>query len=312
MTDTIKKIITYYAHHEVKAETRERVLRRLATTKDDSIATEAYQQLWNEIEAESGTESKVLSLRRNWWMKVAAVVIPMLLLFGLAEYFVLKNILQAESVALVHQYTREGESKAIVLPDGTKVNMKGGTVIQYPSTFDDKERKVYLVGEAFFDIQHDSSKPFNVTTPYFDITDIGTSFAVSSYMTTNEVYVYVKTGCVELRPEKGNRTYKLSQDESLLYNVRNGKINVGRGLPKATPTWKTAQISIDNMTLEETLNKLSEVYGVKFSIRSKKNYNQCITAHFNRGESLEEVLKVIGNIFPDFKYKIEEDNVIIY
>ena len=62
------------------------------------------------------------------------------------------------------------------------------------------------------------------------------------------------------------------------------------------------------MTLEETLNKLSEVHGVKFSIRSKKNYNQCITAHFNRGESLEEVLKVIGNIFPDFKYKIEEDN----
>lgn len=41
MTDTIRKIIAYYAHHEVRPETREKILRRLVATKDDSIATEA-------------------------------------------------------------------------------------------------------------------------------------------------------------------------------------------------------------------------------------------------------------------------------
>ena len=53
MADTISKIIAYYAHHEVKPETRERVLKRLATTKDDSVATETYQKLWKEIEVEN-------------------------------------------------------------------------------------------------------------------------------------------------------------------------------------------------------------------------------------------------------------------
>ena len=312
MTDTIRKIIAYYAHHEVRPETREKILKRLAATKDDSIATEAYQQLWDEIETEERIEKKRMFLRDRLWLKVAAVFLPALIFVGLAEFYVINNMKQAEAFTLQYKYTQEGERKTFVLPDGTKVDMKGGTVIQYPTTFDGKERRLYLVGEAFFDIHHDSAKPFHVITPYFDITDIGTSFTVSSYMTTDEVYVYVKTGCVELYPEKGRTTYRLSQDESLSYNVKNGSVNVGRGLPKLVPAWKTAQITIDNMTLEETMNKLSEVYGVKVSIRSRKNRRQCVTAHFNRGETLEEALRVIGNIFPDFQYKIDGDSVVIY
>lgn len=312
MTDTIRKIIAYYAHHEVRTETREKILRRLAATKDDSIATEAYQQLWDEIETEERIEKKRIFLRNRLWLKVAAVFLPALIFVGLAEFYVINNMKQAEAFTLQYKYTREGERKTFVLPDGTKVDMKGGTVIQYPTTFDGKERRLYLVGEALFDIHHDSAKPFHVITPYFDITDIGTSFTVSSYMTTDEVYVYVKTGCVELYPEKGLTTYRLSQDESLSYNVKTGSVNVGRGLPKLVPAWKTAQITIDNMTLEETMNKLSEVYGVKVSIRSRKKRRQCVTAHFNRGETLEGALRVIGNIFPDFQYKIDGDSVVIY
>ena len=312
MTDTIRKIIAYYAHHEVRPETREKILRRLAATKDDSIATEAYQQLWDEIETEERIEKKRMFLRNRLWQKVAAVFLPALIFVGLAEFYVINNMKQAEALTLQYKYTRERERKTFVLPDGTKVDMKGGTVIQYPTTFDGKERRLYLVGEAFFDIHHDSAKPFHVITPYFDITDIGTSFTVSSYMTTDEVYVYVKTGCVELHPEKGRTTYRLSEDESLSYNVKNGSVNLGRGLPKLVPAWKTAQITIDNMTLEETMNKLSEVYGVKIFIRSRKNRRQCVTAHFNRGETLEGALRVIGNIFPDFQYKIDGDSVVIY
>lgn len=312
MIDTIRKIIAYYAHHEVRAETREKVLRRLAATKDDSIATEAYQQLWNEIETEGHIEKKHVFLRNRLWLKVAAIFLPALIFVGLAEFYVINNMNQADAIALQYKYTRAGERKTFVLPDGTKVDMKGGTVIQYPASFDGKERRLYLVGEAFFDIHHDSAKPFHVITPYFDITDIGTSFTVSSYMTIDEVYVYVKTGCVELHPGERHATYRLSQDESLSYNVKNGIINVSKGLPRSMPAWKTKQIIIDNMTLEETMNKLSEVYGVKIAIRSRKNCRQCVTAHFNRGETLEGVLRIIGNIFPDFQYKIDGDSIIIY
>lgn len=311
MSDIIKKIISYYAHNEVTPETRGKVLRRLAVTQDDSAATEAYRQLWDEIKAGEDMKKRHSFAIRRWWPKIAAVLVPVLIIISLAELHIINEAKSIEDVALLQKHTLEGESKNIVLPDGTKVEMKGGTVMQYPSSFEGDERKVYLVGEAFFDVHHDDGKPFRVVTPYFDIREIGTSFNVSSYMTTDEVTVYVKTGIVELRPEAGDSIYRLSEGENLSYNVKSGKVSVGTGLPRATPTWKTSQINFDNMTLAEAMNKLSNVYGVNITMLSRKHYNQCITVHFNRGESLDAVLKVIGNIFPDLKYEIDGNNVII-
>ena len=312
MTHIIKKIIIYYAHNKVRPEIKDRVLKRLATTRDDINATEVYQQLWDEIDTKISAKKRHTFLQKNIWTKIAAAIIPILILFGLAEFYIINTYKQPKNFVLQYRYTKVGENKTLLLPDGTKVNMKGGTVIQYPVSFEGDERIVYLNGEAFFDVHHDSSKSFRVITSYFDITDIGTSFHVSSYMTTNDVYVYVKTGCVELHSERGSKSYKLSQNENLLYNVKSGEIKLGRGLPELAQSWKMAQINIDNMTLGETMKKLSKIYGIKILFNSKKNYNQCITAHFNRGETLESVLKVIGNIFPDFHYKINEDKVVIY
>ena len=107
----------------------------------------------------------------------------------------------------------------------------------------------------------------------------------------------------------GKELAKVSQH---MASRKNGEIKVGKGMPNIEPTWKTAQITIDNLTLAETMKKLSNVYGVNITIQSKKNYNQCITAHFNRGETLEGVLRIINNIFPDFRYKIDGDNIIVY
>lgn len=311
MSDIIKKIIAYYAHNEVTPRTRDRVLKRLAKTQDDDDATEAYHELWNEIKAgEEADRRRSLTIAR-WWPKIAAVLVPVLIIIGLAELHIINSNKEAGNIALVQKHTIDGESKDIVLPDGTKVSMKGGTVIQYPSSFEGAERKVHLVGEAFFDIHHDSGKPFHVVTPFFDITDIGTSFNVSSYMTTDEVTVYVKTGIVELRPESSDSIYRLTQDESLSYNVKSGKVNIGKGLPQATPAWKTTQINLDNLTLAEAMDKLAKVYGVNITTSSKKHNGQRITVHFNRGESLEGVLKVICNIFPDLSYQINGNNVVL-
>ena len=39
----------------------------------------------------------------------------------------------------------------------------------------------------------------SVSTPHFEITDLGTSFTVSSYSNTDEVSATLKTGKIELR-----------------------------------------------------------------------------------------------------------------
>ena len=89
MTHIIKKIIVYYAHNKVRPEIKDRVLKRLATTKDDINATEVYQQLWDEIDTKISAKKRHTFLQKNIWTKIAAAIIPILILFGLAEFYII-------------------------------------------------------------------------------------------------------------------------------------------------------------------------------------------------------------------------------
>lgn len=54
---------------------------------------------------------------------------------------------------------RGGEYK-VKLADGTLVYLNSATRIKYPVKFDGKERKVYLSGEAYFEVTKDAERPF--------------------------------------------------------------------------------------------------------------------------------------------------------
>ena len=44
----------------------------------------------------------------------------------------------------------EGIVKEVVLPDGSKVWLNNAATLKYPREFSEKERNVYLEGEAYF------------------------------------------------------------------------------------------------------------------------------------------------------------------
>jgi len=52
-----------------------------------------------------------------------------------------------------------GKRSEITLADGTHIWLNSGSQISYPTTFSDKSREVYLLGEAFFDVKKDPSRP---------------------------------------------------------------------------------------------------------------------------------------------------------
>src|SRR5690606_464937 len=58
--------------------------------------------------------------------------------------------------------TPKGSMYQILLPDGTKVWLNTASSIRYPLVFSEKERNVFLTGEAYFEVAHDTFKPFSV------------------------------------------------------------------------------------------------------------------------------------------------------
>jgi transmembrane sensor len=73
--------------------------------------------------------------------------------------------------------TAVGGHKAITLSDGTRIELNTNTSLRI--ALKDNRRNVVLEkGEAFFQVTHDTSRPFAVTVGNHRITDLGTEFVV--------------------------------------------------------------------------------------------------------------------------------------
>ena len=53
----------------------------------------------------------------------------------------------------------------MILCDGTEVWLNANTRLIYPTAFVEKERTVYLEGEAYFKVTPNKQQPFIVKTP---------------------------------------------------------------------------------------------------------------------------------------------------
>lgn len=331
MAVNIKEIIAYYLEHDVSERNRDRVLERIADTMDDKDVNESLSSLWAQSDSASmdegeisaayerlritnGEKKKSKYLKLFTWQRIAAVIIPlvMLVVFGRLYVQMSDELKASQVVAMLQEHTVSDECKTIALADGTQVRLNQSSVLLYPEKFSGKERKVFLTGEAFFDIKHDGRHPFHVSTPYFDITDLGTSFSVSSYATDVEVSTTLKTGKIELKIVGEDKVYSMKPNDQLVYNVKTKAVDLRQVTDEDDGlNWRNKQISLDDVTLAEAARIMGDVYGVKFVFRSSRHRNTKITVHFNRGESLKKALAIVGNLVPGLEYELKKDKVII-
>src|SRR5699024_6029080 len=77
-----------------------------------------------------------------------------------------------------------GRKYKIKLADGTIVHLNSASTLKYPIQFSGNEnRQVYLEGEAYFEVSHDSIHPFVVKTSPLTIKVLGTKFNHRGYIT---------------------------------------------------------------------------------------------------------------------------------
>ena len=136
------------------------------------------------------------------WLSVAASV-----LFLAGCWFLLDKNISADKAAMQENVLVSGlveirntseKPQHIPLKDGSTVILKKNSSLCLAENFGDHERKVYLRGEAFFQIKRNAAKPFIVSTGSLETKVLGTSFNVKSYENSPSVEVRVKTGRVSV------------------------------------------------------------------------------------------------------------------
>ncbi|HMH32704.1 MAG TPA: FecR domain-containing protein [Puia sp.] len=94
--------------------------------------------------------------------------------------------------------TRNGSRTKLLLPDGSQVWLNAGSKLSYNKNYGSSLREVNLSGEAFFDVQKNTEKPFIIYTGKMQIKVLGTAFNVKSYPGEKTMETSLIRGSIEV------------------------------------------------------------------------------------------------------------------
>lgn len=201
---------------------------------------------------------------------------------------------------------RGGEFK-IKLQDGTIVHVNSGTVLRYPVKFVGEERRVYLSGEAYFDVKRDESKPFVVEMAESEIKVLGTEFNARAYPEEKRQLATLVSGKVALTSQGGKSVELVpgEQGEVEGTNVKKEKVDV-----YIHTAWKDGKFVFRKQRLEDIMNIVERWYDVKVVFVDDECRDVTFSGNVLRYDGfnkLVEMLEVTGSV----KFQIKENVIYI-
>ncbi len=190
----------------------------------------------------------------------------------------------------------------ITLADGSKVWLNAGSALTYPVSFIGNERNVSINGEAYFEVEHDASKPFTVLNGTKKIQVLGTHFNVNAFEDDDQdLTVTLLEGSVKVN--NGNATGLLKPGQQAKVN-KEVKIMNDVDL-NAVVAWKNGYFQFDHASLQNVLKQVSRCYDVNVIYKGKNRPREFV-GEIQRDLSLSEVLKILERNKVHFKIEGKE------
>ena len=184
-----------------------------------------------------------------------------------------------------------GEFK-LQLADGTRVYLNSATDLRYPVAFTGPERRVYLKGEAYFEVAKDAEHPFIVVTDDVQVRVYGTSFNVNT-LGADGVRTVLVEGKVGIRGQDLDREYVLKPNELAFYDRNSRDMKIETVDPDLYTLWRKGIFVFERETLENIMNTLSLWYDMEVFFQSESAKQLHFSGHMKRYEQIEDILHAI-------------------
>lgn len=239
------------------------------------------QYAWQKIQKDLPDVQKSTSVLSSY-LKIAASIF---LCVAIAWLFIINQAPNVVELAAVDKITD------MELEDGSEITLNKGSSLTFPEKFNPNERRVAMVGEAYFEIEKDPERPFIIETGETLIEVLGTSFNVTEK--AGSIKVFVDEGLVKLSsagqflllPAGTSGTFDL-MDQSLTKQENT--------LIETHQFWRNRQLVFKGAQLGDVFQTLEEAYGVETHFENGLLKNCTITVTFE-DESMERMLRIISN-----------------
>ncbi len=285
------------------AENRKVYEQALKLLEPDPVPEEAHKSIpfkssaaWSKVN-ERITEEEETS-RPFLWIRYAAAVALVTMLMG---YWVFNQYFADVTIS------QQGGIATYILPDSSKVVLKGRAAFTYNREYAKENRHIALDGEGYFDVVRDTTLQFEVETQRGLVAVLGTAFLV--HESRDSLLVVVDRGVVEVSLKDNSGRALLEKNEAAVIRfsdsaTREYKLEDTNGL-----YWANKRLSFRRAKLSDVLDELSEIFDIPIDYDSTRIANCQITAVF-LDQTLEEMLENISLSLP-VQYTISNDRVEI-
>jgi len=269
---------------EVISQARELV--RLSGLTLDSVANESYLNIWTSLRKEANRE--LTRKRRNQYTRFAAVFTGVIVV---AAYLLFNQKSPADEFKTAFAETRE-----ISLPDGTRVTLNANSMLRIEGDMaNDKDRAVYLDGEAFFEVSKTKKKSsFVVNTKNgLNVQVLGTVFNVNA-RSGKSTEVFLQEGSVKLI-RKGETVF-LKPGEMAEYKEEKLTVKfVETEEEQKIMDWKAGNFVFNDTPLSDIIYDLKDEYGLDVVMTDSALSQKRITAKVS-GRDVTVLLKVLSEV----------------
>ena len=285
--------------------------------EDGQLSAPGNAELLQKINAQISTASSPIKTY-FYWPGIAAALVFILL----STWLISKKEAAGPAAQLLSIVTQKDKKHHVTLPDGSLVWLNAESKLEYPALFSSSKRELWLSGEGYFEVKHDSGRPFIVHTHHIDVKVLGTVFNLKAYPNDKTEASLLK-GSVEVTVNQGaKKKVILKPFQKLITADRNGpdakqEITVERIAHEehqafiAETAWTKQAFSFRNESLQSITTKLEKVYGIKIIIQNPAYKDERFTGTFDNA-SISTVLNAL-QFSNEFEYRKEgEETIIIY
>ena len=220
-------------------------------------------------------------------------------------------------------YADGGESEAVVynkldiprggefcltLSDGTRVWLNSETSIQYPVVFGTKERRVFIQGEAYFEVAKDAKKPFTVQFMSSSVTVLGTSFNIRAYPEEKQSQTTLAEGSVRIYSPGSSMLLKPGEQAEV--KALSGEMVKKEVEVKTYTSWKDGRFVFEQEPLENIMRTLERWYDIRVIFRDEGAKRISLSGNLKRYGDFSQVMNML-QMTGDVRFELHGNDVYI-
>jgi transmembrane sensor len=242
----------------------------------------------------STRSSRSFTIRRRAQLALAASVVLAAVLYRPA----LIDCLRADYC------TGVGEVRGVQLADGSRVTLNSASAINL--AFEPALRQVRLIsGEAYFEVERDPERPFQVEGNYSTTRVVGTRFTVREQDRSDVVTVI--SGLVEVG--QGDRKSPLLKANERV-SVTAEQIGGVESVSGSTAAWVKGKLLFDNVSLEEVVAEIGRYRRGAVVIRNEPLKNLRVSGRFDVNDT-DKALQALAETLPIRLYRLTPWLIVI-